>query len=283
MDRKGLLLALPLLAAVALGWRALSGSPVAPASPPALAPVEEPQPPSIPPATGGERTAVLAEPGEAAPAASPPALPSAPAPAPAGSPLARELDRIAASFLTEAPAVGALLDLVELTAARAVVPPESVTIQRTSTGDLLSARGSLAIGDVRGSFRIDQDSFGIEFAAGTDDPRWSRRVLHITFQADGEGPRACHAIVQFEPASGGALLGEPLPEREALIGWSVGTSLEGGTVARPLTLHAVEGAWTVGDSEDVAPQELPWVSGMHGFEAWLRLLEPWLASDGAPR
>jgi hypothetical protein len=260
----------------ALAWRSYSERPgvdVLPA--PEVAVVPEPgleQGRTEVPASG-QRTA---QPGEAM--AEPPAtVPPVPAvveePRPARSTLALDLDQVARSFLTEQPRATELLDLLAYLATLAEVDPDAVTVQRGPEGELLSARGTLAIGDLAGTFLVDPDGTVVELTSELDDAAWQRCTVHVTFQGGDSGPRGCHAVVQFHPRAEVPAAGE----RDELVGWSVGTSAETGTVARPLTLGASGDTWTLVDSGRIAAQEFPWHSATAGFEAWRRLLEPFLA------
>jgi len=242
----------------------------------------EPEPrPSDSPVIG-QRTEVLVHHEASPPADEPQAEVAGEAMPVRRSPLAMDLDNVAASFLTAQPRVTDLLDLVEQMASQAVVEPDSVTIQRSQAGELLSARGALAIGDLRGTFQIDPDGYRIMIRSGTGDAPWSQRDIHINFEESDSRPRGCHALVQFHPGPVEPSSGALVADDEKLVGWSVGTSLVAGTQARPLTLSMAEGEWRISDSERLQAQEFPWVSETEGFTAWLRLLEPY-ASSPPPR
>lgn len=236
-------------------------------------------PERILPALGGNRTEVLAQPGEAAPVTEIPSSVVAERSVPQilRSPLALQLEEVTDSFLTERPRVVELLGLVELMATRAVVDPESMSLQRNPDGDLTFARGTLSIADVRGKFLVDQDGYSIVFVV--EDGSWSQRHVRITFQEGDSGPRACHTIVQFDPAPHEAPPDALAGNRELLIGWSLGAGPEAiGTWARPITSSAAEGEW-IGDPAGVQPQEFPWVSATGGFDVWWRLLKSCTSQD----
>lgn len=192
------------------------------------------------------------------------------------SPFARDLDAVAASFLTASPRVTDLLDLVEKLAAGAVVAPDSVTIQRDEEGELLSARGAFAIGDVRGTFHVDRDGYRVLIRSAVGDASWSQRDIQISFEEDESGPRGCHALVQFHPGTDANDAGAG---DEKLVGWSVGASPGLGANARPLTLGLTQGEWRIRDSSRLQVQEFPWLSDIEGFRSWLERLKPCLANE----
>jgi hypothetical protein len=250
-----------------LGVRRENG-PVAREPHPRAVPMQ-PEPVARAPTIEGERTALPPQPGttlEAEPASpilSPPQiLPS--------SPLARDVYDVAASFLTELPRVTELLALVDHLASLAVVDPDSVTVQRREDGDLTSARGPVAIGDLHGMFHFDQDGFIVEFAMPLEDGPWSLCSFKITFQEGESGARGSYATLQFHRKEGEDAARH---QREVLVGWAV-SSDRGGTFARPLTMTLEGDSRQIGGSGSVQPQEFPWASAYTGgFDAWLRLLK----------
>lgn len=195
----------------------------------------------------------------------------------APSPLARRLDEVAGSFLTEEPRVAELLGLVQELAGCAAVVPSSVRVERDDQGAPRSARGELAVGDLRATFVLDEDGYHIDLPAALDAAPWSRRDLHIAFEEDPSGVTAtgCRATVQFHPRYDLPASGHLAPEEEALVGWGVSVSPETGARCRPLTLRASGEGWTIGGGEGVQARELPGISGTVGFDAWLDLLRPY--------
>jgi len=236
-----------------------------------VAPVSEPR---TEPRASEPETEVGMRPAPRQPSApSEPPTPQAqgPAASDARSPLARELDEVAASFLTEQPRAADLLRRIHELAAVAVVEPESVELQRDEEAALRSVRGTLSAGDLRATFLIEEHGFHVTFSGAVGEAPWMQRDLQISFQDDPAGAANCHATVQFQPL--GASATEAAGERIA--GWSLRVSPETGSQAQALTVAAVGGEWRIGDGSSVPPQELPWLSQTGAFDAWLRLLRPY--------
>lgn len=220
--------------------------------------------------TVGERTAVLPQPGNVPEgvAHASNAFPADPRPC---SPLARSLDEVAASFLTELPRVTDLLPLVGHLASLAVIDPDSVNVVRNPAGDLVSARGALAIDDLRGRFLIDQDGIQVAFTRRLSDGPWDRYDLLIGLQEEESVAGGCHATVSFHLEEGQDVASH---QGHVLTGWAVGTDPVSGTLARPLTMTRIGDTWRIGGSENVQPQEFALRSSYSaGFDAWLRLLK----------
>jgi hypothetical protein len=158
-------------------------------------------------------------------------------------------------------------------AAQALVDPESVIVARDEEGGSRFARGRLVVGDLTGSFLIDDDGYSIEFPAGTQQPPWSAATLQIAFEEELSRARGSHVTVRFHPRED-----EPAPdltpEEEQLVGWSIGVSPQSGVRARALTLRALGDEWSIGQGESIAVKELPWIY-TNGFDAWLALVKPY--------
>lgn len=188
-----------------------------------------------------------------------------------GSSLARDLDALAASFLTPEPRVADLLGLCQELASKAVVDPESLQIERDEEGRLRFARGELEIGDLRGTFLIEEGTYGLRLSSAGVQAPWGGRDLHISF---GEDFSRGQVTVQFHPRTGEPASRHLAPGEERLVGWGVSLSPDTGAVARPLTVRAEGENWQIGEGAGWRELELPWLSGTRGFETWMRLLEP---------
>jgi hypothetical protein len=253
------LLCFAALGLAAITWRMTLARPPAEddpkvgTAPPARAPEPEPRAPRT-----AERTEAL------------PDAPSVPEPEPSAvspedaspeaerSALARELERMSATFLTTRPAVAELLERVGALAADAILDPASVSVAHDPEGALLSARGEWTVGDVRGAFRVDADGYDVRLSTPCDEPPWARAEVHFSFQVEDGRVRACHAIVQFQPrVEGGG---------EGLAGWTVSVEPTTGATAQPIT--------SLDDTGWLPAQEFPWLTDASGFDAWLQWVAP---------
>lgn len=196
-------------------------------------------------------------------------------PADEGSPLERALADVTGSFLTSQPRVADLLDLSHELAASSSVDPESVQVERDEEGALRFARGTLLVGDMKGTFLFEEGLYIVRFSGAASDLPWGQRDLQITLSESQSQATSCQASVQFHPRE------EELASRhlgageEKLAGWGVSVSPETGALARPMTVSASGDAWQIGSGRGVEALELPWISGTTSFEAWLRLLRPY--------
>jgi hypothetical protein len=193
---------------------------------------------------------------------------------PAGdSALARRLEAVAASFLTDQPRVADLLALCEELASLAAVDPDSLQVVRDADGEVRFIRGALAIGDLRGTFLDEDGTYQVRISSAQTQPPWGGRDLALTFGEEPSATRECHVTVQFQPRAGEPASRHLAEGEERLVGWGVGISPTTGAVARPLTLRAEGDAWQIGEGVGWRELELPWISGARGFEAWRRLLQ----------
>jgi len=188
-----------------------------------------------------------------------------------GSALARDLDSIAESFLTPEPRVADLLGLCQEMASRAVVDPESLRIERDEEGAPRFANGVLEVGDLHGTFLIEEGTYHLRFSSEDAQLPWGGRDLQITFGEDSQAT-GCLVTVQFHPRTGEAASRHLAPDEERLVGWGVSVSPVTGALARPLTVRAEGDAWQIGEGVGWRELELPWISGTRSFDAWLRLL-----------
>ena len=195
-------------------------------------------------------------------------------PADEGSPLERELADVTGSFLTSQPRVADLLDLSHELAASASVDPESVQIERDEEGGLRFARGTLLVGDMKGTFLFEEGLYIVRFSGAASDLPWGQRDLQITFMEGSGSAVACRAVVQFEPSPAESASAHLRPEEERLIGWTLSISPETGSEIRPMSVSASGDEWRIGSRREGEVRELPWISNTASFDAWLRLLEP---------
>jgi len=252
------LLCLAALGLAAITWRLTLTRPAVDAGPQVVAapPARGPDPVPRVPTRAGERTEV---PVAVPPAPEPDPEPLSASPEAERSALARELERLSATFLTTRPAVAELLERFGALAADAVVDPASVQVAHDPEGVLLSARGEWTIGDVRGAFRVDADGYDVRLSTPCDEPPWARAEVHFSFQVEDGRARARHAIVQFQPrVEGGG---------EGLAGWSVSVDPTAGATARPITSDADDSGW-------LPAQEFPWLTDASGFDAWMQRVAP---------
>jgi hypothetical protein len=240
------------------------------------APVRGPSPELVEgnPEVGGT---TLARPGERAPQiapVAPEAVDTGRGVDDASSPLARHLEATAASFLTTEPHVADLLALCQEMASNAVVDLESLQIERDEAGETRFARGALEIGDLRGTFLVEEGTYHLRFGSSNADAPWGARDLVITFGEELSQATRCQLTVQYHPRDGEPASRHLAPGEERLVGWGVSLSSETGGVARPLTVRAEGDAWQIGEGAGWRDLELPWITGVHCFDAWLRLLQP---------
>jgi len=223
-----------------------------------------------PPTTEGERNAVLSQRALAEPDPRLPVI--AAAKPPPRSLLAREFNDVMASFPTDQPRVADLLSLFERFASFAIVDPGSVTVERNQEGDLILARGSIAIWDLSGRFRIDPDGNYIEFVCMLDEGSWSPGILQFAFKEGGSGARGCRAMVEFQRKQDPDATRRP---GEEYVGWIIETN--GITArARPRTMPPVDDTLRNSGAGRQQPFEFPWApSYTSGFDDWQQLLKEW--------
>ena len=271
MDRRTRWIAgLILVAAGLVSWPVLAvwleARPPAPATP--EAPSRAPEASGLEDARGGLARAREPAAPESAPAGidePPPGLDDGEAPP------ARDLDAIAASFLTPEPRVAELLGLCQEMAAKATIDPASLQVERDGDGSVRFARGEVAIGDLRGTFLIEEGTYGLRITSTEAHPPWGTRDLQISFAEDLSRGQV---TVQFHPRAGEPATRHVDPGEERLVGWGVSFSPDAGALARPLTVRAEGEAWQIGEGAGRSDLELPWLSASRAMESWMRRLEP---------
>ena len=192
-----------------------------------------------------------------------------------GSPLAQGFEQVTGSFLTNEPGVAELLALSHDLALQSSVDPASVQVEREAGGELRFARGTLVLGDLRGTFLVEEGVYVVRFSTAGEGP-WGRRDLQITFQDGLTQATGCQAAVQFHPREDESASVHVAEGEARIVGWGVTVSPESGSVARPLTVGASGDAWHIEESRDSDALEMPWVAGTASFDAWLQLLRPQL-------
>lgn len=191
-----------------------------------------------------------------------------------GSPLAQSLARVTESFLTTDPRVAELLALSQDLAAGASVDPESVQVQRDEEGQLRFSRGTLLVGDLRGTFLIEEGVYVVRFST-PGEAQWGQRDLQLTFQDGLSQAAGCQATVQFHPRTDEPASRHVAPGEAKVVGWGLAISPETGSVAQPLVVGASGDAWQIEAGREQDALQLPWISGTASFDAWLRLLRPY--------
>lgn len=206
-------------------------------------------------------------------------LPPSAVPEPAAdarTPLAQELERVQDSFLSPEPLVAELLALSQELAASASVDPDGLQLEHDDAGALRFARGILRVGDLSGTFLVEEDVYVVRFSGLAGGGPWGQRDLQISFRGGSGQAAGCQATVQFHPRADEPASQHVDPGEPRLAGWVVSVSPESGALARPLGVGARGDEWQIEDGADEPAIELPWVSGTGSFDTWLGLLRPHL-------
>jgi RNA polymerase sigma-70 factor (ECF subfamily) len=215
-----------------------------------------------------ERTAEARSPGgESAPEAGPSASSTTPA-------FSRSLDATAATFRTADPAADELLALVEELAEAAEILPDSVMTEFDASGAVKRVMGELRAGDLAGTFSFEAGAYRVEFESFLEESMMFQRHLAVGFHEGDWSSRQGTTGIQFHPRTNEPVSRHLEPQDELHAGWYLSQDVNLGTKARPVTIRRDDESWIIGNSENVAAREYPWLRSPAPFDAWLAKLAP---------
>ena len=136
-------------------------------------------------------------------------------------------------------------------------------------------RGELVLeGGLTASFRIKDGRYFVNLQARIDLTPFFARDVSLGFEEEAGRTSENHSSVQFHPMSKQARASLDEGERR-LVGWSLTTSMESGTSARPMQIaRADEGGILIGNLGG-EPREMGWVWDTSYSDPWLKLLKPY--------
>jgi RNA polymerase sigma factor (sigma-70 family) len=190
-----------------------------------------------------------------------------------------ELERIAASFLTQDPDAAALVRLFSELPREVEVDEASVSVDPgwgAVSGKLLVAGSAVAL-----SFTIHEGLYLVTYTGGGQRETFLGCDVSLSFSDNPE--RENFAVqVQYSPdtsISPHEALGAD--HGEEFVGWTATVGREG-SLLQPLSMQVDDaGGWRIGHSVSVAPRTEPWLWDVRTRDRWLQLLKP--LETGSPR
>ena len=185
-----------------------------------------------------------------------------------------ELERIAASFLTENPDVSALVRFFSGLPAVAVVDESSVSGDpgwESVTGNLLVPGSAVEL-----SFTIHKGTYLVTYAGAGPRESFLGCDVSLSFSDDPEKERFAVQVQHSPDTSVSPSEALESGDGEEFVGWTVMVGKEG-SVLQPLSMRVNDaGGWTIGHSESVAPRTEAWLWDTRTRDLWLQLLKPLL-------